>query len=70
MNATSLFIESPVDWNNLVEANKRHDAQNHSVSMWQRAKYNGSFGYPGAEKKRKRINRYVDRHGKIVAELR
>lgn len=70
MNATALFTGPDVDYATLKAANQRHDAQKHHVSMWQRAKYNGAFGYPGAEKRRRRqIRRSVDRFGNIVAEL-
>ena len=30
----------------LYAANRRHDAQKHSVTMWPRARYRGGFGYP------------------------
>jgi len=65
------FIDPDIDFEVLHEANRRHDAAPHEVTMWQRARYRGKFGYPPDPKpKRKRLIRFMDAQGQIHSELR
>lgn len=65
------FIDPDIDFEVLRQANHKHDSAPHEVTMWQRAKYKGGFGYPLDPKaKRKRLVRFTDAQGHIQAELR
>lgn len=65
------YIDPEVPWEILKEANRKHDAEYHLITMWQRAKYRGEFGYPPDPKpKRKRMIRVIDARGNATTELR
>jgi len=72
MNARILSTEPETNWNKLVAANRRHDSEKHSITMWQRAKYKGDFGYPplGPKPKRPRAVRCIDQWGNVTVEVR
>jgi len=64
------FYQDPVvPIGTLLKANERHDLEPHTVCMWQRSRYKGSFGYPPDPKTPKtRVKRVVDDRGNISFE--
>lgn len=41
-----MYIDPELPHEVLKSANSAHDAEEHSICMWQRANYKGGFNYP------------------------
>lgn len=50
----STFYQDPnMDPTERIAANRKHDAEPHTVCMWKQARYKGGFGYPPEPKQQK-----------------